>query len=99
MDLFGNKERELKLKVDLWVDRYNDIAVRHNKLVNKWDKLVKLINSKGGQQFLDHATIDDQQTSQFTKEDIQSLIRLCHPDKHNNSVAATRMTQLLLKMR
>ena len=37
--------------------------------------------------------------TQFNSEEIKSLIRLCHPDKHNNSDTATRMTQKLLGMR
>ncbi len=37
--------------------------------------------------------------SQFSQEDIKALIRLCHPDKHNGSEAATRLTGKLLEMR
>lgn len=32
-------------------------------------------------------------------EDLDRLIRLCHPDKHNGSEAATKATQMLLAMR
>ncbi|TKW65207.1 MAG: J domain-containing protein [Paracoccus denitrificans] len=37
--------------------------------------------------------------SQFTQDEIKALIRLCHPDKHNGSEAATRLTGKLLEMR
>lgn len=40
-----------------------------------------------------------QPTSQFSQEQIDKLIRLCHPDKHYNSKNATEITQLLLSMR
>jgi predicted ATP-dependent Lon-type protease len=35
----------------------------------------------------------------LSKEEINSLIRLCHPDKHNGKESASRMTQKLLEMR
>lgn len=37
--------------------------------------------------------------SRFSQDDIDSLIRLCHPDKHGNSSAANNMTVKLLTMR
>lgn len=36
---------------------------------------------------------------QFTQEEIASMIRLCHPDKHGNSEAANRVTKVLLAAR
>lgn len=33
------------------------------------------------------------------EKDIKALLSLCHPDKHNNSQLATRMTQRLLEIR
>ena len=33
------------------------------------------------------------------EEMLNRVIRLCHPDKHNNSKAATEITQLLLEMK
>lgn len=97
MDLFGNKERELKNQLLRAATRYNDLVLKYNKLGKKWGDLVDTINQKGGQDFLDNATIGSK--SQFSKSDIDSMIRLCHPDKHNNSTAATRITQMLLAMR
>lgn len=38
-------------------------------------------------------------TSPFNKEDLNRLIRLCHPDKHNGRTVATDMTKMLLGMR
>jgi len=36
---------------------------------------------------------------QFSQEDIKRLLRLCHPDRHDNSDAANEMTKKLLSMR
>lgn len=35
----------------------------------------------------------------LTKAQINSAIRLCHPDKHNNSKAANELTAALLELR
>lgn len=35
----------------------------------------------------------------FTPDEIKTLVRLCHPDKHNGSKAANEITQKLLAMR
>lgn len=35
----------------------------------------------------------------FSQDEIRTLIRLCHPDKHNDSDSATTMTQRLLELR
>lgn len=34
----------------------------------------------------------------FSPDEIETLIRLCHPDKHGNSQASTRITVKLLEM-
>lgn len=38
-------------------------------------------------------------TSQFTEDEIKTLITLCHPDKHGGKDSAHRMTQKLLQLR
>jgi hypothetical protein len=37
--------------------------------------------------------------SDLTPERIEQLVRLCHPDKHNNSAVATEITQWLVPQR
>lgn len=37
--------------------------------------------------------------TQFNKEQLTTLIQLCHPDKHGGRESANRMTQLLNDMR
>lgn len=65
----------------------------YNSLNNKWSELVDRINAKGGESFLDG------ESSEFTDQEIKNLIRLCHPDKHDQSSMSKELTQKLLKMR
>lgn len=66
--------------------RYESVVRSYNDLVDEFNKVVHAYNTLVTQ-------------SQFTDEEIASLIRLCHPDKHGGSEAATRMTQKLLELR
>lgn len=66
-------------------------------LANKWSDLVDLINSKGGQNFLDNAVLNPK--PQFSQEEIRKLISLCHPDKHDGKQMAVEMTQKLLQLK
>lgn len=69
------------------------ISEKYLNLKTRWDDLVTLINSKGGQEFLDG------DTQQLSQEDIKRLLVLCHPDKHDGKQIAVEMTQKLLEMR
>lgn len=71
-----------------------EIQVRYQILLNKWNDLVEIINSKGGEDFL-HGEI----RPQFNNDEINTLINLCHPDKHNNKKSAVQITQKLLELR
>lgn len=66
-------------------------------LTNKWNALIDLINSKGGQNFLDNAVLNPK--PQFSQEEIRKLINLCHPDKHDGKQMAIEMTQKLLQLK
>lgn len=79
-----------KLEMELLTLRFQYAA--H---VEKWNTLVKRINAKGGEAFLESTT----PPSQFTDEEIKALLQLCHPDKHGGKDSATRMTQKLLSLR
>ena len=61
-------------------------------LKRDWNNLIEELNSKGGQEFLDKAVL-------FSDKEINTLIRLCHPDKHNQSTASNDITAKLLKIR
>lgn len=74
--------------------KYEKLVMDNDRLQRDWNRLVRLINSKGGQKFLDGET-----TPQFSDSEIRIMIKLCHPDKHGNSADATLMTQTLLGLR
>ncbi len=67
---------------------------RYEQLLNEYNKLVKRINEKGGEQFLEKATLQPVGI-QLSKEDLKSLIQLCHPDKHGGKESAVEMTKKL----
>lgn len=48
---------------------------------------------------LEYALNNNAQGATFTQDEINTLISLCHPDKHRNSDRATVMTQRLLELR
>lgn len=71
------------------------MQVEYQILLNKWNNLVEKINQKGGQSFLD----GEKKENQFSKGEINTLINLCHPDKHQQKESAVKITQKLLAMR
>lgn len=68
---------------------------KYEKLLDQWNDLVKKINSKGGDRFLNSDPIE----IGFSQDEIKKLIALCHPDKHQQKQSAVEMTQKLLAMR
>lgn len=75
-----------------------DHAVQmYNRLNDKWNALVRRINKLGGEEFLSGG--ERKTPAQFSADDLQRLIQLCHPDKHDGKPLATEMTQKLLKMK
>ncbi|GEM_PF-4402544 len=77
--------------------KYEKLQREHGVIVARWNSLVKRINRLGGEQFLQHARIAPPQ--QFNADDVQRLIMLCHPDKHDGKAIATEMTQKLLRLK
>lgn len=71
---------------------------KYNYLNSRWNKLVARINKLGGEQFLDEARIPDKQ-SEFTADDMQRLLMLCHPDKHDGKQMANDMTAKLVALK
>lgn len=70
----------------------------YGALAKKWSALVKRINDLGGETFLSSGESKAQQ-SQFSADDVQRLLMLCHPDKHDGKPMATDMTAKLLKLK
>lgn len=73
------------------LDRYND------QLLERWNQVVRKINAKGGDDFLENGTLAP--ANPFSQEDIRRLISLCHPDKHDGKKIAVEMTQKLLSLK
>lgn len=69
--------------------------MRYSAMLNKYNELVTRINEHGGEALFSQKPAQ----SQFTQDEIEKLIRLCHPDKHNNSATANELTARLLKLR
>lgn len=63
----------------------------YESLLVQWNGLVSKIN-KGDYVLAENAQV------QFSPEEIEQLIRLCHPDKHGQCQTAITMTQKLLSL-
>lgn len=74
------------------------VREEYEKLIAQWNVLVKQINKKGGTTFLDEGRIIDP-NSEIGLADIDRLLMLCHPDKHDGKQSATEMTAKLLKLK
>ena len=77
--------------------KYERLQRMAKELADRWSNIVDLINSKGGQNFLDNAVLNPK--PQFSQEEIRKLISLCHPDKHDGRQIAIEMTQKLLQLK
>lgn len=77
--------------------RYRALNQANDELLARWNRVADQINAKGGQQFLDHGSLA--QNNPFSQEDIRRLISLCHPDKHDGKKIAVEMTQKLLSLK
>jgi hypothetical protein len=99
--MFVTKSRfdKMKERAQFAEAEYIRVARKYNNLNDQWNALVARINSLGGDYFLLHAKIPADQTPQFTADDLQRLIQLCHPDRHDGKPLATQMTQKLLKVK
>lgn len=67
---------------------------RYEQLLSEYNALVQRINQKGGENFLQNASIQPVGI-QLSKEDLKSLVQLCHPDKHAGKESAVEMTKKL----
>lgn len=85
------------------LDHKNDELIdRYNALLAQWNALVGKINAKGGESFLNGAPAPPPVKTtklQFTQEEVMTMVRLCHPDKHGGDRAANDITARLLDLR
>jgi hypothetical protein len=75
-------------------DEAERLQSKLGRLLKKWNGLVNRINDLGGEEFLSAP-----QKSQFTADELNTLINLCHPDKHGGKESANRITAKLIQMR
>lgn len=74
--------------------------VKHDELQAKWNGLVGRINKLGGEEFLQNAKLSkDNKVSQFTDDELRSLLQLVHPDKHSGKQSAVTLTQKINSLR
>jgi hypothetical protein len=99
--MFVTKSRfdEMRRRAERAEDRVYYLSQDRSRLIDKWNAMVARINARGGEAFLEKGRIPSSQPAPFTDEDLQRLIMLCHPDKHDGKRMATEMTQKLLKMK
>lgn len=101
MFVFNSTYEEALLK--LKEAQTNAIAYKHayETLVDKWNVLIRKINKKGGDDFINNGVLPQKTTviGSISDENIRKLILLCHPDKHQGKALAVEMTQLLNSMK
>lgn len=88
--------------------KWNQAAIKweteYKALLKHWNAIVNEINSKGGDRFLKSGVLLSEELAKltapnFSKAEINTLIKLCHPDKHGGNKAAEEITRKLLEMR
>lgn len=78
---------------------YQKLHASKNALMKEWNALVKQINAKGGDEFLEHGVLRPRLPAQFTAQELKELVQLCHPDKHGGKESAQRLTAKLNALR
>lgn len=76
-----------------WRDCYEHTLRKYTTLLSEWNNLVRKVNR--GEYVLASA----KPAATFTAEELDTLVRLCHPDKHGGSKAANDITARLLALR
>ena len=88
--MFVSKSKYKQLEQDLenWISRYKYIRENWHESIKAYDEMKELRDD-----------LLNKQKNVFTKEEIQTLISLCHPDKHGGKGSANNITAKLLKIR
>lgn len=88
---FFKEKKELEAKV-------KELELAHSFLLHKWNNLVRQINEKGGQAFL-NGMVPSPGNKQFTDAELRSILQLVHPDKHGGKASAIAITQKINAIR
>lgn len=100
----SNTDELKKLKFEaykLLVEKNRLLAEREN-LLRKWNEIVRIVNDKGGREFLDRGVIPSRYAKtqeQFTQDELRSLLQLVHPDKHCGKQSAVNLTKKINDLR
>jgi len=94
-----SKYDELKRDYAISVGRHNAAAVELHNLKLRWNSVVDRLNDLQTRVNTGQLVAPGVAHSQFSPQEIERLIRLCHPDKHDSSTAANEMTARLLSLR
>lgn len=78
-----------------YLAEYQRYKQKYQNLLKEWNELVERINKHGGDAIFHKA----RPNNQLDAAEIDKLINLCHPDKHNGKPMATEMTQKLLQLK
>ena len=80
-----------------WQTKVMALELELARLQRDWNDLVRRINKKGGEAFLETGRVGA--SVGLSEDEIAKLLRLCHPDKHDGRAIAVEMTQRLLELR
>lgn len=98
--LFGGSTRQLRQERNEEAQNALVWQMRHIELQTKWNNLVDRINVLGGEEFLQTARMTGRDNpSQFTDDELRSLLQLVHPDKHGGKQSAVVLTQKINALR
>lgn len=81
------------------VSQRDELQSKYSNLAERWNELTAEINYLGGREFLENATIGGGTVTQFTEDELRSLLQLVHPDKHGGKESAHRLTQKINQLR
>lgn len=88
--MFVLKKTYDKLRID-----HLALQVVFKGLLARWNETVRRINAQGGEDFLSGKLTP----KGLTEGDVDRLLMLCHPDKHDGKPMAVDMTARLLDLR
>ena len=95
---FTSKKRLRSAQVDLAINQIDTLRILHayKDLQAQWNELIDLINSKGGQHFLDNATLSG--PGEFNKAELRYILQRCHIDKNRDNELAPEITRKLIEL-
>ena len=85
------REKRQREKVELY---YGLLDRKHDKLIGDYNRLVRKINAKGGSAFL-----NGDPAPQLTHKEVNQMLMLCHPDRHDGSDLSVTVTRKLITIK